>query len=73
MKNTRISKRRKAYRRKIIKQRLMGIGALLLCVFIVVFALQGQTPGDSDVTPVLLIAPMGFGLLFSKECWLYRS
>lgn len=71
MENTRISKRSKAYRRKMIKQRLIGIGALLLCVFIVVFALHGQTPEDKDVTPVLLIAPMGFGLLFSKECWLY--
>lgn len=71
MKNTRISKRRKAYKRKMIEQRLMGIAMLLLCVFIVVFALHGQTPEDRDVTPVLLIAPMGFYLLFSKECWLY--
>lgn len=71
MKNTRISKRKQEYRRKMIKQRLMGIGMLLFCVFIVVFALHGQTPEDRDVTPVLLIAPMGFCLLFSKECWLY--
>ncbi len=63
--------RRKIRQRKMIQQRLTGIAALLLCVFVVVFALHGQTPEDRDITPVLLIAPIGFYLLFSKECWLY--
>lgn len=71
MKRSRTSSRRKTYHRKMIEQRLMGIGALLLCVFIVVFASHGQTPEDSDITPIFLIAPMGFYLLLSKECWIY--
>lgn len=71
MRGTKAEIRRKVRRKKMIEQKLMGIAALLLCVVIVVFALHGQTPEDRDVTPVLLMAPLGFYLLFSKECWLY--
>ena len=71
MRGTKAEIRRKIRRKKMIEQKLMGIAALLLCVVIVVFALHGQTPEDRDVTPVLLMAPLGFYLLFSKECWLY--
>lgn len=71
MRGTKAEIRRRIRRKKMIEQKLMGIAALLLCVVIVVFALHGQTPEDRDVTPVLLLAPLGFYLLFSKECWLY--
>lgn len=71
MRGTKAEIRRKIRKKKMIEQKLMGIAALLLCVVIVVFALHGQTPEDRDVTPVLLMAPLGFYLLFSKECWLY--
>mgnify|MGYP007027551539 CR=1 FL=1 len=71
MRGTKSGIRRKIRRKKMIEQKLIGIAALLLCVVIVVFALHGKTPEDRDVTPVLLMAPLGFYLLFSKECWLY--
>lgn len=71
MRGTKSEIRRRIRRKKMIEQKLMGIATLLLCVVIVVFALHGQTPEDRDVTPVLLMAPLGFYLLFSKECWLY--
>lgn len=66
-----LKNRREIRRKKMIRQRLMGIAMLLICILIMVFALNGQTSEDSDVTPVLLIAPMGVCLLFAKKCWLY--
>ena len=51
----------------MLKQRLCGIALLLICVFIVWMCSTGETPEDKDVTAVLLFAPIGFALLFSKD------
>lgn len=56
---------------KLIKQKFYGIMMLLLCVFIVVMALQGSTVEERDITPVIIFAPAGFYLLFSKDDLLY--
>lgn len=63
--------RRKFRRRKMIEQKIMGIICLLICVVILIVASHTQTPDDLDGTPVFFIAPLGFYLIFSKECWIY--
>lgn len=54
-------------RRKLIEQRIMGILLLAVCVMNIVFACNGKTVEDKDCTPILLFAPMGFYLLFTKQ------
>lgn len=53
---------------KMIFQRLMGIGTLLLSVLIFVVASHAQVRGDLDGTPLFITVPMGLYMLFSKEC-----
>lgn len=56
--------------KKMIKQKIIGVIMLLLCMVIIVAAAHMQAPEDRDVTPVLLFAPMGLYLIFSKERWI---
>ena len=56
------------HQKKMIVQRLMGIGMLLLSVVIFIVASHAQVRGDLDGTPLMLTVPMGLILLFSKEC-----
>lgn len=70
MRNTDLKRRGKALRKKMIEQKIMGIIMLLICVVIIIAAAHMQTPDDLDGTPVLLFAPMGLYLIFSKECWI---
>ena len=52
---------RRYYRKKIIEQRLMGLG---MCS-------TGVTVEDRDGTAVVLLAPLGLWLLFSKQILIY--
>ena len=61
-------KRGGSRKKKMIKQRLMGIGMLLISVMIFVMASHAQVRGDIDGTPLLITVPMGLYMLFSKEC-----
>lgn len=54
-------------RRKLIEQRIMGLFLLAVCVLNIIFACNGKTMEDKDCTPILLFAPMGFYLLFTKD------
>lgn len=56
------------HQKKMIIQRLMGIGMLLLSVVIFIVASHAQVRGDLDGTPLMITVPMGLVLLFSKEC-----
>lgn len=56
------------HQKKMIIQRLMGIGMLLLSVVIFIVASHAQVRGDLDGTPLMITVPMGLILLFSKEC-----
>lgn len=53
---------------KMIFQRLIGIGMLLLSVLIFVVASHAQVRGDLDGTPLFITVPLGLYMLFSKEC-----
>jgi len=54
-------------RRKLIEQRIMGLFLLAVCVMNIIFACNGKTMEDKDCTPILLFAPMGFYMLFTKD------
>ena len=56
------------YQTKMIFQRLIGIGMLLLSVLIFVVASHAQVRGDLDCTPLFITVPLGLYMLFSKEC-----
>ena len=53
---------------KMIFQRLLGIGMLLLSVLIFAVASHAQVRGDLDGTPLFITVPLGLYMLFSKEC-----
>lgn len=59
-------------RAKIMRtQRMYGIMMLALCAFILFMCSTGVTPEDKNATAVLLIAPIGLIMLFSKNIWIY--
>lgn len=54
-------------RRKVVEQKLMGIALIVICALMFWLASTGITPEEKDCTAVLLIAPIGFYMLFSKQ------
>ncbi|MCD8376439.1 MAG: hypothetical protein LUD69_05800 [Oscillospiraceae bacterium] len=50
-----------------MKQKLIGVLILAVCVGVLVFAAHGTGFTDSDATPVLLLAPLGLWLTVSKR------
>lgn len=56
---------------KRIEQKLMGIGLLLICLFILWLCSTGTTPEDQDATAVVLLAPLGLWMLFTKDIVIY--
>lgn len=62
---------RRYYRKKIIEQRLMGLGVLACCALVLWMCSTGVTVEDRDGTAVVLLAPLGLWLLFSKQILIY--
>lgn len=54
-------------RRKVVEQKLMGIALIAICALMFWLASTGVIPEEKDCTAVLLIAPIGFYMLFSKQ------
>lgn len=54
--------------KKMIMQRLLGIGMLLMSILIFIAASHAQVRGDLDGTPLFITVPLGLILLFSKDC-----
>ena len=52
---------------KQVKQKLMGGAILLICAFVLWLCSIGTTPEDQDATAVVLLAPLGLYLIFTKE------
>lgn len=61
----------KKRQRKLIIQRLMGLGLLAICILYVWMASSGESPEERDCTALLLIAPMAIGMLFSLNILIY--
>lgn len=55
---------------KMYKQKIAGILLLAVCVVIAIAATHAQVKGDLDGTPILLLAPLGIYLVFTKELWI---
>lgn len=56
---------------KRVEQKLMGIGLLLICAFVLWLCSTGVTPEDQDATAVVLLAPLGLWMLFTKDIVIY--
>ena len=52
---------------KCFEQKLMAIGLLLVCAVVLWLCSTGTTPEDQDATVVVLLAPLGLWMLFTKE------
>ncbi|NBH77067.1 hypothetical protein D3Z52_02480 [Clostridiaceae bacterium] len=59
------------YRRKMIEQKLMGLGLLACCVLILWLCSTGTTPEDQDATALVLLLPLALYMLFAKEIVIY--
>lgn len=57
--------------KKIMEQKLMGILILVICGIILLLASTGSTPANRDATPVVLLAPLGLYLMFTKKIIIY--
>jgi len=49
----------------------MGVGLLLICVFVLWLCSTGTTPEEQDATAAVLLAPLGLWMLFTKEIVIY--
>lgn len=45
----------------------MGIALLLICAVVLALCSTGVTPEDQDATAVVLLAPLGLYMIFTKE------
>lgn len=56
---------------KRTEQKLMGLGLLVICGFVLWLCSTGTTPEDQDVTAVVLLAPLALWMIFTKEIVIY--
>ena len=61
--------KRKLRHKKMIEQRIIGIVFLLISLLVFIWALRAEIPMDSDITPALILIPLGFYCLLTKKCW----
>ena len=59
------------YRRKMVEQKLMGLGLLVVCAFVLWLCSTGTTPEDQDATALVLLFPLSLYMLFTKEIVIY--
>lgn len=56
---------------KRMEQKLIGLGLLIICAFVLWLCSTGTTPEDQDATAVVVLAPLALWLIFSKEIVIY--
>ena len=56
---------------KMRKQRLMGVGLIVISWLVLLLACTGESPEDSDATAALLMLPLGLYMVFSEDYLLY--
>lgn len=56
---------------KRTEQKLMGAVLLLICVLALWLCSAGTAPEDQEAAAVVLLAPIGLWLLFTKETVIY--
>lgn len=52
---------------KSLEQKLMGVSLLVICAILLALCSTGKTVEDQDATAVVLLAPLGLYLIFTKE------
>lgn len=62
---------RKQYLRLMRTQKLYALGILAICALCLWMCSKGQTIQDRDGTAVVLLAPLGLYLLFTKKICIY--
>lgn len=63
--------KKRAYRKKLIMQKIMGLVLLLICGVVIMMASTGANSADKDVTPILILVPLGLYLVFTKSVIIY--
>lgn len=63
--------KKRAYRKKLIMQKVMGLVLLLICGVVIMMASTGANSADKDVTPILILVPLGLYLVFTKHVIIY--
>lgn len=63
--------KKRAYRKKLIMQKVMGLLLLLICGVVIMMASTGANSADKDVTPILILVPLGLYLVFTKHVIIY--
>ena len=63
--------KKRAYRKKLIMQKVMGLVLLLICGVVIMMASTGANFADKDVTPILILVPLGLYLVFTKHVIIY--
>lgn len=63
--------KKRAYRKKLIMQKIMGLVLLLICGVVIMMASTGANSADKDVTPILILVPLGLYLVFTKHVIIY--
>lgn len=63
--------KKRAYRKKLIMQKVMGLVLLLICGVVIMTASTGANSADKDVTPILILVPLGLYLVFTKRVIIY--
>lgn len=66
-----IKSERHTRRKKMMEQRLIGLGLLACCVLALWVCSKGTTPVDRDATAVVLLAPLALYMLFTKDLVIY--
>lgn len=56
---------------KRTEQKLMGLALLAICGVVLWLCSTGTTLEDQDATAVVLLAPLGLWMLFTKEIVIY--
>ena len=57
----------RTYWKRLILQKLMGLGILALCALIVWMCSNGKTPEDKDGTCLVFMIPTGIALLVTNK------
>lgn len=63
--------KKRAYRKKLIMQKIMGLVLLMICGVVIMMASTGANSADKDVTPILILVPLGLYLVFTKRVIIY--
>lgn len=71
MRQVEMTRNEQRYHKKLMEQKLMALGLLACCLAMLWLCSTGTTPEDQDATAVVLLAPLGLWMLFTKEVVIY--